>query len=438
MKKLLLYTLLLALLVTLGVLFAGCGEEAPAEDTLPVDDGKTITLNVYNWGEYISDGFEGSYDTNKEFEAYCRDELGLSVKVNYTTYATNEDMYAKIKSGAGNYDIVIPSDYMIQKMASEGLLLPFGADSIENYKYIDSAFKGMYYDPDNLYSVPYSYGVVGIIYNTLLVDEEDVADQSWSLLWNEKYRSKILQFNNPRDAFGTAMYYKGLDINSTDPAVWQEAYELLLAQKPLVQGYVSDEIFNKMTTGSAAIATYYAGDYITMTDDNENLAFYYPKEGTNVFVDAMCIPKNAKQPALAKAYINFMLSKDAAVANAEYIGYASPNDLVKEDAGYIDYMGEDAMGILYGIPADVINANYKHADGTPIDPYYHSFTPEVQELVNTLWENLKTENAVEPWIHVVSIVIVVSVIALGVSSVWRRKKRIRDYCKYAEGLKEKK
>ncbi len=346
-------------------------------------------------------------------------------------------MYAKINSGAGNYDIVIPSDYMVQKMANEGLLYAFNpAESIANYQYIDSAFRNMYYDTENQYSVPYSYGVVGIIYNTQFVDEEDVADESWALLWNEKYRSKILQFNNPRDAFGTAMYYTGLDINSTDPAVWQAAYEKLLEQKPLVQGYVSDEIFNKMTTGSAAVATYYAGDYVTMVEDNEDLAFYYPREGTNVFVDAMCIPKNAKNKALAQEYINFMLSEEAAVANAEYIGYASPNTLVKENADYIDYMGEEAIEILYGTPADVINANYTDADGNAIDPYYHSFTPEIQETVNSLWENLKTENAVEPWIHVVSILIVAGVLTLGITSICMRKKRIKDYCKYAESLKE--
>ncbi len=432
-------------LLTLSLLFVlifavSCGEEEPVDEAAPViNDGSTITLNVYNWGEYISDGFEGSYDTNKEFEAYCQ-SLGLNVKVNYTTYATNEDMYNKLKSGAGTYDIVIPSDYMIQKMANEGMLAEIDFTKVPNYQYIDDAFKGMYYDPNNKYSVPYSYGVVGIIYNTAFVDEKDVADKSWSLLWNENYRNKILQFNNPRDAFGSAMYYMGLDINSRDEAVWQSAYQKLLEQKPLVQGYVSDEIFNKMTTGSAYIAPYYAGDYITMygyeeDDGNKDLAFYYPKEGTNIFVDAMCIPKAAQNKALAAMYINFMLSKDAAIANAEYIGYASPNTQVYTDPAYIDYMGDMAMEILYGTPSDVINANYKDAAGNPIDPYYHAFDEKTQALVNTLWEGLKTENAIEAWIHVVTALIVAGVIALAVTSVYLRKKRIKDYCAYAESLK---
>ncbi len=439
MRKLILSALLVLFTLLLGILAVSCGDEESPADGMPPTDGKTQVLNVYNWGEYISDGFEDSYDTNAEFEAYCAEVLGIDVKVNYTTYATNEDMYAKIKNSAGNYDIIIPSDYMIQKMANEGLLYDFGADTIENYRHINPAFKNMYYDPENRYSVPYSYGVVGVIYNTQLVDEEDVKDQSWGLLWNEKYRSKILQFNNPRDGFATAMYYTGLDINSTDPAVWQAAYDKLLEQKPLVQGYVSDEIFNKMTTGSAAIATYYAGDCITMKADNPDLAFYYPKEGTNLFVDAMCIPANSKKVWLAKEYINFMLSEDAAVANAEYIGYASPNMLVQNSAEYAAYMteyvSEDAMDILYGIPTDQININYRDKDGNLMDPYYHSFSPEIQETVNLLWESLKTENAVEPWIHVVAIAIVTGVVALAVTSIWRRKKRIRDYCKYAEEQK---
>ncbi len=431
MKKHLLLTLLACLLLTMAVILVSCGEDSPDGNAAPANDGKTLTLNVYNWGEYISDGSLDSYDTNAEFEAYYLAKTGQRVKVTYTTYATNEDMYSKIKSGAGNYDIIIPSDYMIQKMADEGLLYAFNpAETVENYTYISDDFKGMYYDPQNQYSVPYSYGVVGVIYNTDLVDAEDAAAQSWSLLWNEKYRSKILQFNNPRDAFGSAMYYMNLDVNSTDPAVWQAAYEKLLAQKPLVQGYVSDEIFNKMTTGSAAIATYYAGDYITMVEDNESLAFYYPTEGTNVFVDAMCIPANAKNKALATEYINFMLSKDAAVANAEYIGYASPNTQVRNDPAYIEYMGEEAMEILYGIPMSEINKNYSY------DPYYHSFTPEVQAQVYALWEGLKTENAIEPWIHIVAIGIVVFVVVIAGTSVWRRKKRIKDYCTYVESLKD--
>lgn len=395
--------------------------------------GETHVLNVYNWGEYISEGFEGAPDTNKDFEeyfnTYLAEEYGYYIEVNYTTYANNEEMYTKLKSGAGIYDVVVPSDYMIQKMISEGMLLSFDvAADIENYQHIDGKFKGMEYDPEERYTVPYTYGMLGIIYNTNLVDPEDVEDESWGLLWNEKYKGKILQFNNPRDAFGTAMYYKGLDINSTDSAVWQEAFNVLSQQKPLVQGYVNDEIFNKMTTASAAIAPYYAGDYLTMAAQEEALSFYYPTEGTNFFVDAFCIPVNARESEVAKEYINFMLSEDAGVANALYVGYACPNNLVKNSENYkaelADYLGEDAYDILYGTEPDVINAEYMEKYGVA---YYKMFTDDIQSLVNSLWEGLKTENSTELWVHITSITIVVGVLSYAIYGVYIKKKRSRDY-----------
>lgn len=401
------------------IFLASCGQGSSDDE---VKEGEVRVLNVYNWGEYISDGSLGSYDTNAEFEAWYNRTHKDKVKVIYTTYATNEDMYAKISSGAGTYDVIFPSDYMLQKMAKEGLLLPFDvAKDIPNYEYIEDAYKGLLYDPDQRFSVPYTYGMTGIIYNTTMIDEEDAAKESWGLLWNEKYKGKILQFNNPRDAFGSAMYYLNLDVNTTDPAVWQAALDKLLEQKPYVQSYVSDEIFNKMISGSASAAPYYAGDYITMADQNENLGFYYPKEGTNFFVDAMCIPKSAKYPDLAKEYINFMLSEEAAVANALYIGYASPNRLVKESEEYLDEMGEEAYDILYRLTGEDANVNYSY------DPVYYSFDDETQELVNTLWENLKTESAIEPWVHVVSGVIVASLLVFCTYLVYIRKKRSRHY-----------
>lgn len=417
------FSLLLLLLLAIAMLVS-CGDAAEDEQ----NDNSVITLQVYNWGEYISDGSLDSYDTNAAFEEYYYEKTGKRVRVNYTTFATNEDMYAKITSGAGSYDVIFPSDYMIEKLIAEDWLYAFDPKtSVENFSYIDDDFKGenCSYDPENLYSVPYTYGMVGILYNETMVDEEDLADESWSLLWNPKYKGKILQFNNPRDGFGTAMYYLGIDINSTDRADWDRALEKLLEQKPLVQGYVSDEIYNKMISGSAAIAPYYAGDYLTMVDPddgNENLRFYYPSEGTNVFVDAMCIPKNAKQKEIAVEYINFLLSEEPAVANAVYIGYASPNTLVVENEDYLDEMGEEAIEILYAKSASEANANYPFPD-----PYYHNFTPEIQEYVNGLWENLKTESAIELWVHIVSGVIVVAVIALCVATTVLRKKRSRHY-----------
>ena len=395
--------------------------------------GDVHTLNVYNWGEYISDGFEGAPDTNKDFETYFNttlaDKYGYYIEVNYTTYANNEEMYTKIKGGAGSYDIVVPSDYMIQKMIKEDMLLAYDVSGdIENYKHIDAKFKGMEYDPKEQYTVPYTYGMLGVIYNTNLVDEVDVEAKSWGLLWNEKYKGKILQFNNPRDAFGTAMYYKGLDINSTDPDVWQKAFDVLSEQKPYVQGYVNDEIFNKMTTASAAIAPYYAGDYLTMAAQEEALSFYYPTEGTNFFVDAFCILKNAKEPEVAKEYINFMLTEDAGTANALYVGYACPNNLVKNSEKYknelADYLGENAYDVLYGTEPDVINADYMEKYGVA---YYKMFSDDIQALVNNLWEGLKTENSTEMWVHITSITIVVAVLSYTTWNIYIKKKRSKYY-----------
>lgn len=344
-------------------------------------NGQELVLNVYNWGEYISDGSEGSLDTVAAFEEWYEDTYGVKVKVNYDTYPSNEDMYNKLKSGAISYDLVIPSDYMIAKMLEEDMLLPLNYSNIPNYQYIGEDFRGLYYDPENRYTVPYTYGVVGVIYNANVVDEADVG--GWELMWNEKYAGNILQFNNPRDAFGTAQYMLGLDVNSTDHALWDQAQQALLEQAPLRKGLVMDEIYNMMASGEAAIGTYYAGDYFTMLDnqaDDVDLRFYYP-ERTNYFFDAMCIPTCCQNQELAECFINFMLSEEAAVANAEYIYYASPNTLVRNSETYIEDMGEEAMEILYP-PMD----NFQELYNTYA---YRSLDSETQDYMNALWETVK-------------------------------------------------
>ncbi len=347
-------------------------------------NGQELVLNVYNWGEYISDGSEGSLDTVAAFEQWYEETYGVKVKVNYDTYPSNEDMYNKLKSGAISYDLVIPSDYMIAKMREEGMLLPLNFRNIPNYEYISERFRGLYYDPEDRYSVPYTYGVVGVIYNANVVDEADTG--SWDLLWNEKYAGNILQFNNPRDAFGTAQYKLWLDVNSTDKADWDLAQQALQEQSPLLKGMVMDEIYNMMASGEAAIGTYYAGDYFTMVDmvddqaDKVDLQFYYP-ERTNYFFDAMCIPTCCQNQELAESFINFMLSEEAAVANAEYIYYASPNSLVYESEDYIEDMGEEAMAILYP-PTDDFKARYNAYA-------YRSLDSETLDYMNALWENVK-------------------------------------------------
>jgi len=345
------------------------------------NSGKTVELNVYNWGEYISDGSEDSLDTIKAFEEYCLETYGMKVKVNYSTFASNEDMFAKLSSGAVSFDVVIPSDYMIARMRDNDMLLPLDFDNIPNYKYINENFHGLYYDPDDLYTVPYTYGIIGIMYNANVVDEADTG--SWDLLWNEKYKGDILQFNNSRDAFGTAMYKLGLDINDPDHAVWDRALEELKVQYPLVKSYVMDEIYNMMESGEAAIAAYYAGDYFTILDnqaENVDLRFYYP-EPTNYFVDAMCIPSCCQNKELAEIFINYMLSPEPAIANAEYIYYACPNSLVYEDEGYIEDMGEEAMAILYPELGD-FKELYNHYA-------YRTLSEETLNYVTSLWETLK-------------------------------------------------
>lgn len=342
---------------------------------------KTLVLNVYNWGEYISDGGEGTFDTVSEFEKWYEREYGQKVKVNYTTFSSNEDMYNKISSGAVSYDVIIPSDYMIARMADEGLLEELNFENIPNYNYIDEDFKSLYYDPEGKYTVPYAYGIIGVIYNANEVDVNDTGN--WDLLWNKKYTDRIVQFNNSRDAFGMAMYKLGLDVNSTDSNVWDKAYEELKRQKPIVKSYVMDEIYNMMQSGEAAIGAYYAGDYFTMVDaqaDNVDLQFYYP-ERTNYYVDAMCVPSCCENKELAEVFINYMLSEEPAVANAEYTYYASPNKLVYENEGYIEEMGEEAMGILYQRSGDFAEQYATSA--------YRNLNKKTLGYLNSLWESLK-------------------------------------------------
>ena len=343
--------------------------------------GNTLTLNVYNWGEYISDGSDDTLDTIKAFEEYYYETYGVKVKVNYTTYASNEDMFAKLSSGAVSFDVVIPSDYMIARMRENDMLLPLDFDNIPNYQYINEGFHGLYYDPDDMYSVPYTYGVIGVIYDANRVDEEDA--HGWELMWNDKYKGDILQFNNSRDAFATAQYMLGLDVNSTDHSQWDTALDALKKQAPLVKSYVMDEVYNMMESGEAAIAAYYAGDYFTMLDaeaDDVDLRFYYP-ERTNYFIDAMCIPSCCQNKELAEIFINYMLSAEPAIANAEYIYYASPNSLVYEDEGYQEDLGEEAMEILYPEIEDFSALYNEYA--------YRNLDSDMLDFVNTLWETLK-------------------------------------------------
>lgn len=369
MKKIISVVLVLALCAGLFAL-SGCG----GTQTVELDTSKLVgnydvpelrgtEINVYNWGEYISDGSEDTLNVIQAFE----DLTGI--QVNYTMYDSNEDMYAKMKSGGASYDVVFPSDYMIARMIEEGMLQTIDFANVPNYSYISEDFKDLYFDPDNAYSVPYTGGMVGLIYNTTMVEG---TPDSWEIMWDEAYSGQILMFNNPRDAFGIAQFLLGQSVNTTDAAQWQAAADKLIAQKPVVQSYVMDEVFDKMESGEAAIAAYYGGDYLTMADINPDLAFVYPKEGTNIFVDSMCIPANANNKAAAELFINFMCEPEIALVNAEYLCYLCPHTAVLEDERYTLRGNE----VLY--PQQEVKTEY-----------FYNLDRDTQDLLSRLWEQVK-------------------------------------------------
>ena len=312
MKKVICVVLSVLLAVSCLAGLSGCGSS------------KKTTLYVYNWGQYISEGDDGSLDVIAAFEkAYP------NIRVQYSTYDSNEIMYSKLANGGITVDVIIPSDYMIGRMVQEGMLEELNFDNIPNYQYIDDAFKNTSYDPENKYSVPYTWGTVGIIYNTKYVDKADVT--GWELLWNEKYAGKILMFDNSRDAFGIAEYLLGYDVNTTDEAELQACAAKLAEQKPVVQQYVMDQIFDAMENEEAWIAPYYAGDYLTMVEENPDLAFYRPTaQGYNMFIDAMCIPTCCQEKEAAEAFINFLCSPEISSANMEFLGYSVHSTAAKE------------------------------------------------------------------------------------------------------------
>ena len=413
---------------------------------------EVVTVNVYNWGEYISDGSEGEdgepiTDVNAEFEKYYSKILSekydkkIKVKVNYTTFASNEDLYAKLKGGAGGYDVIVPSDYMIERLIKEDLIQPISSrdeilTAIPDYNNLKDQFKTPFYDNgEDVYSVMYTYGVIGIVYNTDYVDEADVG--GWDLLWNEKYSGKILQFNNARDAFGTAMYKLGINVNSPSAQDWENALNALKEQKPVVQSYVMDEVYNKMESGEAWIAAYYAGDALSMIYNAEkhgvNLDFYYPTDAsgnpiTNVFADAMCIPADVskEQKEHAQAYINFMLLVDEeygspAIANAEYIYYASPNKLVVESDDYLASLDGDEE-IIYD---PVIDDNITELFNTYA---YRNLSNEDLATLNKNWESLKVDSSnFNVSIYVISIIIALAIIAFIVFKYVQKRYRRRLY-----------
>ena len=327
-------------------------------------------VNVCSWGEYIDESLITQFE----------EETGITV--NYQTAESNEALYSLLKSGAGDYDVIVPSDYMISQLIEEGMLEELNYDNIPNFSLIDDRFKNLPYDPENKYTVPYTWGTVGIIYNTAMVDEPVT---SWGVMFSDDYAGNVLMFRNSRDAMATALFYLGYSVNTTDEAELREAWQLLADAKHggVYQSFVMDEIYGKMEGGNAAIGAYYAGDYLTMLENNEDLAFVVPEEGSNWFVDAMCVLKDAPHKEEAEAWINFIASTDANLSNMDYIWYASPNKEALEQ--YPDYYEE-----TYGEPLDPEIYNIMAPSAEILDrcELYLVLPYETRALYNDLWTEL--------------------------------------------------
>ncbi|MCL1858510.1 MAG: spermidine/putrescine ABC transporter substrate-binding protein [Oscillospiraceae bacterium] len=382
--------LVILTLTTIISVFSGCAQDKQV-------------VNVYNWGEYISDA-AGDVNVLKEFEA----ETGI--KVNYTTYATNEELYSKLKSGGANYDIVIPSDYMINRLIKEDMLEKINFANVPNYENIMDEYKNLEFDPTNEYSVPYTWGTVVLIYNTKYVTKPV---ESWDILWDEDYKGKIIMFHNSRDAFGISLKRLGYSLNTTNISELEQAADELKKQKDVLQGYYMDEIFNKMGNEEAWIAPYYAGDAITMIEDNPDLDAVYPKEGTNRFVDSMCIPKGAKNKENAEAFINFLCEAEIAAANSEYIGYSTPNYAAYELLD--DEIKEDEI-------------TYPDAEILEDTEMFLNLPEDINKKIDELWTEIRGSSSENiflfPIIIAVLVVLCVVIIIVGQN---RKKKKSMEY-----------
>lgn len=282
----------------------------------------TETITVYNWGDYIDP------DVLDQFEA----ETGI--RVIYETFETNEDMYTKLSKAKASYDVICPSDYMVERMIREKLVQPINWENIPNAVQIQDRFRNLSYDPDNAYSMPYTWGTMGILYNKTMVSETPT---SWKVLWDEQYADSILMLNSSRDTIAITLKALGYPLNSTDEAQLEEAKDALVEQSPMVLAYVVDEVKDKMIAGEAAIALVWSGDATYCMSENEDLDYVIPEEGSNIFFDAFCIPANAKNVSGAEKFLDYLCDPEIAKQNFEYVGYAIPNQ------GAIDLLGEEYL-----------------------------------------------------------------------------------------------
>lgn len=355
--------------VAAATTMTGCGGASQGGKTGSKDAGE---LYVYNWGEYIDESVIDLFE----------EETGI--EVTYDLFETNEEMYPIIEAGAINYDVVCPSDYMIQKMLENGLLAEINFDNVPNVKEIDPAYMEMSkaFDPDNKYSVPYCWGTVGIIYNTKRLEELGVdAPTSWADLWDEKLSGEILMQDSVRDAFMVALKKNGHSMNTENEAELQQAKQDLIAQKPLVQAYVIDQVRDKMIGGEAAVGVIYSGELLYIQDEVEDLGLDYsldyviPEEGTNLWLDSWVIPANAKNKENAEKWIDFLCRPEIAKANFEYITYATPNK------GAYDLLDEETKNNKSVFP-DI--------DSLKDSEVFNYLGDEVDTVYNNLWKEVKS------------------------------------------------
>lgn len=403
MKKF--FSVLIAVLVILSVFVmpVSADDEIFSKETIEYYKNLGLqgtVLNVYNWGEYIDDE---ELDVVSEFERLT------GCDVNYTTFESNENMYSKLSGGGVSYDVIIPSDYMVERLISEDMLLPLDYNNIPNYdKYFDALKYGHLVENGiSDYAVIYNIGTTILIYNKKLVKEEP---DSWKVLWDEQYKGKVLMFNNPRDSFAIAQFVLGQSINTTEKSQWDAAAELLMEQRKCVKPeYVMDEVFIKMESGEYAFATYYAGDYELMVENNPDLGFAFPKEGVNTFYDAMCIPSASQNKKGAEAFINFMMEPEVALANAEYIYYATPNKAVLQND---EYLLADSEAVY---PENLKNTQE-----------FHNLPTDTLQYMNSLWMKVKGENDAQGlYIGFFSVIAVVVVIII--ANILKKKRMAKYY-----------
>ncbi len=359
------------LILFIALFISGCSDKKSENDNV---------INVYSWGEFISNGVDGTLDVNKEFTKKT------GIKVNYKTFQNNEELFAKLIGGGADYDVIIPSDYMVSRLIENDMLEPLNFDNIPNYSFISPDFKNLDFDPQNKYSVPYVWGLIGIFYNKSEIQKNE-DEITWDILWDEKYKNKILMFDNARDSFAISLLRLGYSINTVNPQAWREAANQLIIQKKLVQAYVMDQIFDKMSNGEAVLAPYYSGDAATLLKTNSDIGFVIPKSGTNKFVDSMCIPKNSRHKIQAEKYINFMCETNIALANVKKTGYSTPHT-----EAYNKLSNEIKNNKIF----------YPDESKMKNSQVFINLPDNINKLMDELWVEVKSGGAyTQPWLLVV-------------------------------------